>query len=144
METTIPIWTRGQSPPADLASGKYVLTFVGNYWMALGASAVLRAALGRTVSYPGGHSLTVTRADLVRTANDTAILSVVCQLVGFPWALLLAAVIVVGGGLFTFLSLQSVRKVLEISPAGGSLMILGGVAIVAVIGFALWKWKGKT
>ena len=143
MTTTLPIWTRGQKAPADLASGQYILTFVGNYTLALGAHAILRAALGRTVSYPGGHSLTVTRADLVRTSNDSAILSVVCQLVGFPWALLMAAVIVVGGGLFTFLTLQSVAKILETSPAGGFLMIAGGLAVVAVIGFALWKFKSK-
>ena len=133
---TTPVWTRGQSgaPPTDLASGNYIMTFYGNYIMALGAWAVLRAALNRTVSYPGGHSFTATRVDLVRTGNDSAILSVTATLVGFPWALLLVAIAAVGGGLFVWLSLMQVSKITESGPAGQGSVLLATAGAVGLLG----------
>jgi hypothetical protein len=140
---TTAVWTRGQKPPADLPSGDYIFTFFGNYTLARGAAVLLKAAIGRTISYPGGHSVTINRVDLVRAANEYAILSVVVTLVGIAWALPLAAIAgLLGIAIFTFLSLTSVVKLTQ-TVAGSMSVAAGAVALLGVVGFTLWKLKDK-
>lgn len=142
--STVKVWERGQDPPADLQSGDYILTFIGDSTLATTTAASLGLLRGKRVPYLGGHSLTINRVDLVRLGASQSLLSLSCTLEGFPWLGLFVCLTAA----FVCLSLLTVERIIKSGPAGaltGILLAVVAVALVAGIAyFGLRSNKGAT
>lgn len=138
---TTRIWERGQPPPADLESGDYILTFIGESTLAAVNAASLGLLRGKRMPYFGGHHLTVNRVDLVKLQAGQSLLSVSCTLEGFPWS----GLFVVLGAAFLYLSLLTVERIVKSGPAGaltGTLLVVAGVVVVVGVAYFALK-SGK-
>lgn len=78
----------------------------------------------------------------VRWSNDSGYLQLRISVEGFPWALLLVAIAAIGGGLFFYLSLTKVERILP-SVLNGSLnstLLLAALAgAVGIVGYKMLK-----
>jgi hypothetical protein len=121
-------------------SGRYQMFFTGNWTAITAVHGVVSTILGRTFKIKG-YSITPVLSTPVKYTNDMGLLMIESELEGFPWALLLTVLGVIGGGLFAWLSLTEVRRVVVSGPMGSSLMMLGVVAVAALGGLFLIKKK---
>ena len=118
------------------------MTFAGNPNAVAAAHLAVKLCLGKRVPFPAGHSLTPTRADVIRVTDATAFLFLEVDVEGFPWALLVAALGVIGGGLFAFLCLTKVERILDKSPLTAAIIAAAFAGLVG-LGAALFLRKGK-
>jgi hypothetical protein len=139
MRTTI--WERGSGPaPDDLSTGRYVLHFAGNPNACVLVHSAVKLCLGKRFPFARGHSLTPVKSDIVRLSNMTAYLMLEIDVEGFPWAMLLAALGVIGGGLFAFLSLTKVERIVDLTgPVGSTLMAAAVLGAVVLVGWFVFR-----
>jgi len=126
----------------DLETGRYFLHFTGNWTAITIVHSAVGLALNKRLPFTGGHYLRPISSVPVRFNDGSGYLMLELELEGFPWPLLLAALAVIGGGLFTFLSLTKVERI--VAPAGSTGSILLLLALAGAVGFAGYKLVRST
>ena len=142
MTTQVTVWERGKGkqPPADLVSGRYSLTFAGNWTAIIIVRQAVELLLNKRLPFTGGHSLRPLSVTAVRFTDDSGVMLLDLQVEGMPWAILAGLGLILGISIFGYLSLTKVVRMVELGgPSSSILLMLALAAAVGFGGYALVK-----
>lgn len=143
MTSQVTVWERGKGkqPPADLVSGRYSLTFAGNWTAIIIVRQAVELLLNKRLPFTGGHSLRPLSVTAVRFTDDSGVMLLDLQIEGMPWAILAGLGLILGIVIFGYLLLTKVVRIFEHlgGPFSSILLILALAAAVGFGGYALVK-----
>lgn len=133
MSQTRRIWSRGDSPPADLQDGTYDLEFALDEHSARAVLAALDAVGAWSKSYwtPRGRLEPIT-GYVVRDQTGNTALILTVWLEGIPWSALALILATMVTGVALYAALREVRQIVS-TPAGSVVAGIGGLVLLGLI-----------
>ena len=142
MKTEVTVWERGKAAPADLPTGRYTVYFAGNWTAIIVVRQAAELLLNKRLPFTGGDSLRLLSVTAIPYSNQSGMMILECDIEGAAWAILAGLGLILGIGIFSYLTMTKVTRAVEIGgPASSILLILAIVGVVGIGGYALVRSK---